>query len=109
MSSLDDAKSAQAQASQALDAANLVVADLENESTTGGGVVEYTAQSITNADGSIVITLTPTTAPATVSDTAEAGSGGGIPLSPAGGAGSPEGIVTTDTGPEVAGPGPTGQ
>lgn len=105
MSALDDARSAAAQAQQALDAANLVISDLEAEPTTGGGEpVDFTAQAITNADGSVVVTLTPT-APAAVSDAA----------APAGGDGSgdsPSGVVTSDTGtdaePELAPPGPTG-
>jgi hypothetical protein len=103
MSALDDAKERLATAQGALtDAA----ADLL-EIPGGGQSVDYDSQVITNADGSVVITLTPTTAGATPSAPAAVSDVSGqepVPVDQPAGSVSDVGTET-----ELAGPGPTGQ
>lgn len=99
MSLLDDAKAA-------ADAAQKLVADLEAEaSATDGGTTdtgtpqEFSAQCISNADGTVIITLTPEVAEApaaSVSDTT---------VGNAGETTEPAGSVTTDEGPTATGQG----
>jgi hypothetical protein len=97
MSTLDDARAAAA-------AANQVVADLENPDLPADPSdpvepTDFTASAISNADGSVVVTLTPT-APAAVSDEEGSDSSG----RPTATDSEPAGEVSEQ---EAAGPQPT--
>jgi hypothetical protein len=97
MSTLDDARTAAA-------AANQVVADLENpdlpaDSSGPAEPTDFTASAISNADGSVVVTLTPT-APAAVSNEEDSDSSGELS-----GTSEPAGEVSEQD--DNAGPQPT--